>query len=182
MHIMLRGHELYVRVADVSDALPRVEAAVGDAAVFEEAGNPYCVVLWNDFRAPETVLANVSGDLSTEVLWLVWQKQVDAFAFQRWVSGKAIRRLAYGVAEKERTWELVDGEPQLWEADALFPQAKLELEVKLAREYPCGWSEGDLRRVWAERRLEVDSDQPTLNGLDAAYVVARHYRLPGWTL
>jgi hypothetical protein len=180
--IMLRGHEMYVRIRGIDGARRRVDAAVAGAAVHDEEDSPYCVVLWDDFRAPEQVLEQLSRDLATEALWLVWQKQVDAFAFQRWLNGEPIRRLAYGVWEKERTWELVDGAPEPWETDAFFSPRRLEMQLKLARMYPGGWSESDLRRVWQEHVLEVDNDQPVLNGLDSAYVVARHYTLPGWTL
>jgi hypothetical protein len=184
MNIDLRGHEIYVRTETVPDARARIRAAVGGAAVHEEPGNPYDVVLWDDFRAPEALLQELTRELSTEALWLVWQKQADSFAFQRWVGGEALRRLAYGVWDKERIWEQVDGEAEPWEGDALFPLSRLERQLRVSRLFPdpAGASEEEVRRIWQERRLVVDSEHPRLVAMDAALVVARHYRLPGWTL
>jgi hypothetical protein len=184
MDIALRGHEIYARTETVPDALSRIRGAVGSAAVHDEPGNPYAVVLWDDFRAPEALLQELSRELATEALWLVWQKQADAFAFQRWVRGVALRRLAYGVWDQERLWEQVDGEAEPWEGDALFPPSRLERQIRVSRLFPdpAGVPEEEVRRIWQERRLVVDSEHPRLVAMDAAIVVARHYRLPGWAL
>jgi hypothetical protein len=111
--IMLRGHEFYVRTEGRTAEAERVRAAVGAATdVREDSSSSYCVVLWDEFQPPEQLFEALSGNPSAEVVWLAWQKQVDAFCFQRWLSGKAVRRLAYGVLEAERTWEFVDGVPE----------------------------------------------------------------------
>ena len=185
--IILHGHEFYVRIDRHANALEQVRAEVGEApSVHVEPDNPYCVVLWakEDFSPPEGHFERLSRGLAGEVLWLAWQKQVDAFAFQRWMDGRPVRRLAYGVLEKERTWEVVDGTPEPWEAEALFPAARLERQLHVRGLFPdpSELPEAELRRVWEEHLLVVDSQHPQLVAIDAAWVVARHYRLPGWSL
>jgi hypothetical protein len=184
--MILRGHELYVRVGDSPTAVDRLRDAVGEAAdIHHSPGSAYCVVLWPDetFRPPEELSRSLSRDLATEVVWLAWQKQVDAFAFQRWVDGKSVRRLAYGMMERERTWEVVDGTPEPWEADAFFDPARLERQLRVRKLFPGRdeITEEELRRVWEQRLLVVDSEHPQLAAIDAAYTVARHFRLPGWS-
>jgi len=184
-NVMLHGHEFYVATRERAQDLERVAAIVGDNRVHSEVGNPYCVVLWakEDFVPPDDVLEALSRELSTETLWLAWQKQVDGFAFQRWVSGTPIRRLAYGV-ERERIWETVEGTPESWEADAFFSPARLtqQLRVRSLFPNPSGMSDSELQRVWQEKRLIVGSEEPRLAAISAAWVVARHFRLPGWDL
>jgi hypothetical protein len=105
--MILRGHELYVRVGDSRIAMDRLRDAVGEtAATHHSSGCAYCVVLWPDetFRPPEQLSAALSRDLAEE-----------------------------------------------------------------------------LRHVWAQRLLVVDSKQPQLSAIDAAYTVARHFQLPGWS-
>ena len=185
--ILLRGHELYVRTGDREAVLQEVRTAVGSGGdVLQVPGNPYCVVLWagEDYRPPEELLEDLSRNLGVDALWLAWQKQVDAFAFQRWVKGSAVRRLAYGVCEKERTWELVDGSPEPWEGEALFPPIRLQRQLRVQRLFPDAGApcEAELRRIWQEHLLSADSEHPRLVAIDAAHVVARYYCLPGWTL
>lgn len=185
--LILHGHEFYVRIGERDEALEQVRTVVGESAgVHAEPGNPYCVVLWarRDFVPPESHLERLSRELGVEVLWLAWQKQVDAFAFQRWVDGGPVRCLAYGVLEKERTWEVVDGAPEPWEAEALFPPERLERQLRVRRLYPDATElpEAELRRIWNERLLVAGSRHPQLVAIDAAWVVARYYRLPGWSL
>jgi hypothetical protein len=184
---ILHGHEFYVRIPDDRAALEAVLiAAGGDGQLYQEPGNPYCLVLWapRDFVPPEHILRAVSRELEADVIWLAWQKQVDAFAFQRWAKGVPMRRLAYGVLEKERTWELVDGTAEPWEPAALFPPKRLELQLRVRRSHPDPGdiSDDELRRIWREQILAVDSEHPQLVAVDVAHVVARHYQLPGWRL
>src|SRR6188474_431621 len=151
--LALRGHEFYVKVGDDTAALERLRAVVGaDCSVVRGPGSAYCVVLWADetFDPPEQLLATLSRDLSTEVIWLAWQKQVDAFAFQRWVGGNVVRRLAYGIMEKERTWELVEGTSEPWEVEAFFSSKRLERELQVRTLFPGNddVTEQELRRVW----------------------------------
>jgi hypothetical protein len=183
--IVLRGHELYVRVDGRTAAAAHVRGVLDQATeVHHEPGAPYCVVLWaaEDFRPPEHLFEVLSRELATEVIWLAWQKQVDAFAFQRWVGGRPVRRLSYGVLDKERTWELVEGTPEPWEAEALFPPTRLERQLRVRRLLADdSMPEAELRRIWEQRLLVVDSEHPQLVAIDAAHVVARHFQLPGWT-
>jgi hypothetical protein len=177
---LLRGHEFYVRVGGAG-VPEQMSACVGDAPCHREASNPFCVVFHHDFHPPEAVLADLAEVLDTEVIWLAWQKQADSFAFQRWHQGKSVRRLSYGVDE-ERIWELVDGVPEQWEADAFFPAASLERQIRVKRMLGSE-SEADLaelQRIWSHRLLRAGAEDPVIVAISCAHVVARHYRLPGW--
>lgn len=183
---MIRGFDFYVRLRPQERVrmLAAIRNAVGtDGAVYDQAS--HAVVLWGDFRPPETVLERLSRDFQTEVIWLAFQKQVDAFGYERWHNGSLLRRLTYGCFEKERTWEEVDGMPEPWEAAALFDARELESrllsERALSPEFRM--TEDDvnrLRTVWREHRLEVNSTEPMITGRDVAEAVAAAYGLPGW--
>jgi hypothetical protein len=184
---MLRGYDFYVRL-DASRRHTMLEAvrnAVGtNGTVYDQ--KTHAVVLWHDFQPPEPLLARLSKDLKTQVIWLAFQKQVDAFGYARWENGARLRRLAFGCYEKERTWEQVDGEPEPWEASALFDKDRLERRLsaqhRLGGELaPTAEEEDMLREVWRERCLIVESVEPSINGLDVARAVALEHGLPGWS-
>jgi hypothetical protein len=184
--LAIRGTEVFVRqVPGRSDqAVDAVRAAVASKGTVYPRSN-YIVVLWHDFRAPEDVMAALSRDLQTDVIWLAFQKTVDAFAFQHWKDGKRLRRLTFGCYEKERTWEEVDGSPEPWEAQAFFGQDRLELKLELTRQFSESASEAAreaerLRTIWRDRKLEADSHEPDIEARDAAEAVAIAYGLPGW--
>jgi hypothetical protein len=80
----------------------------------------------------------------------------------------------------------VDGTPEPWETEALFNPRVLERKVRVIKEFSespaeAAREEERLRSIWRDRRLEVDSDQPGINGRDAAEAVATAYDLPGWS-
>ncbi len=182
----IRGFELYVRLVPgrTEETLTAVERAVGSGRnVFQR--REWAVVLWDELSAPEDTLRDLSRAAQTEIIWLSFQKQVDAFEFQHWKNGVLERRLTYGCYERERTWEKVEGEPEPWEARALFATESLEREVHQLRVHPpkgrsVARQEAALRAIWRERRLSVGSQTPMIFGRDAAKAVATAYRLPGW--
>jgi hypothetical protein len=182
----IRGFEFYVRLepARSDKDLQTLAAAVGDRGTIYRR-SPWAVVLWDDFFAPDALLREISGSLTTQVIWLSFQKQVDAFELQHWEKGQLKRRLTFGCYEKERTWEKVEGQPEAWEAAALFDPTDLQREIGFLKEYPpegktVAAAEAELSAIWSEHRLSVDSQLPNITGRDAAEAVAVAYSLPGW--
>lgn len=174
-------HDAYVRL--VGGETEGIRARAGDRLIEVDDASDFCRVVWDDFRAPVAWLKDVSRDLETEVLWLVMQKQTDAFAFQRWVRGDLKRRLSYGVEGQERTWEEVEGAPEPWEAEVLFSAKRLDQKLRVLQIIDVPDRDGQaaaLRRIWAERRIEVGSSEPSVSPASAGPAVARYYRLLGW--
>lgn len=183
----VRGFDLYVRLdpARRLEMLGAVRAAVGShGSVYDQT--THAVVLWHELNPPEELLERLSRDLETRVIWLAFQKQVDAFGYQRWENGTRLRRLVYGCYDQERTWEQVDGEPEPWEGAAIFDVLGLEGRIASLRQLGkdsrlIPEEEESLRQIWRERRLDVGSVEPAIEGRDVAEAVALAYRLPGWT-
>lgn len=175
--LIIRGFDFYVRLKpdNKAEMLDNIKTLVGGRGTIYDEAN-YAVVLWDDFRPPEALFAQLSKQLHTEVIWLAFQKQVDAFAYQRWNDGERVRRLTFGCYEEERTWEEVDGSPEPWEARVIFNQTELEERVlDMAPD-----EERELRAIWREQRLQVGSQEPNIDGRNVANAVAIEYRLPGW--
>jgi hypothetical protein len=149
----IRGFELYVRLdeGNLATSLQTLASMVGDHGTLYPRAE-WAVVPWDDFRAPDALLREISTTLGTEVLWLSFQKQVDAFEFQHWAKGRLLRRLTFGCYEQERTWEKVEGQAEAWEAAALLDP----------------------------KDLTAGSEVPSIDGRDTAEAVAVAYALPGW--
>jgi hypothetical protein len=183
---MLRGTDFYVRLDDSRrhQMLDTVRNAVGrEGTVYDQP--THAVVVWHDYRPPEPLLVSLSRDLGTQVIWLSFQKTVDAFEFIRWEGGESRRWLTFGCYEKERTWERVDGTPEAWEPAAIFNDERLERQLASNRRLPADLQipadEADrLRTIWRERRLAVDSHEPNISARDVAAAAAAAYGLPGW--
>ena len=183
---MIRGFDFYARL-DPERRVPMLEsvrsAVAGRGTVYDQGS--HAVVLWHDFHPPEQLLEGLSRDLPTQVIWLSFQKQVDAFEYVRWEGGTRLRHLVFGCYEKERTWERVEGEPEPWEAAAIFDVARLERRLAsseaLSPESRTTPEEAArLRALWRERRLLVDSSEPGIEARDVAEAVAIAHGLPGW--
>jgi len=69
----------------------------------------------------------------------------------------------------------------LWADETFDPPEQRELQVRTLFPGNDDVPEQELRRVWAKRLLVVDSAHPRLVAIDAAWAVARHFRLPGWS-
>ena len=91
-------------------------------------------------RVPLALLARLSSSFDTDVIWLAFQSVVDAFEYRHWRRGECVRELVYGCFESEREWEIVSGEPQPWEADALWEEGNLSESVD-SRETACAVAE-----------------------------------------
>ena len=83
------------------------------------------------------------------------------------------------------TWEKVEGEPEPWEAAAIFDVWRLERRLAsseaLSPEFRTTPEEAArLRALWRERRLLVDSSEPGIEARDVAEAVAIAHGLPGW--
>lgn len=182
----IRGFEFYVRLnpTNSDNTLKSLLEAVGDRGTIY-ARPQWAVVLWGELNPPESLLQEISANLDTQLIWLAFQKQVDAFEFLHWDKGQLRRRLTYGCYEQERTWEKVEGEAEAWEASALFNPRDLERELRSLKEYPpegksVADAEAELRAIWKDRRLAVNSAIPAIIGRDGAEKVAVAYSLPGW--
>ena len=157
----IRGFDFYVRLdpARRGEMLDAVRSAIaGDGTLYDQ--DTHGVVLWHDFNPPEALLQRLSMELDTQVIWLSFQRTVDAFEYARWESGALRRHLVYGCYEQERTWEKAEGEPESWEGEGLF----------------------GLRGGEGPTRVEVGAFEPILEARDAAEAVAVAFGLPGWEL
>lgn len=183
---MIRGFDFYARLDPDrrGQMLGSIATAVAGRGTLYDQGT-HAVVLWHDFQPPEQLLDGLSRDLRTQVIWLSFQKQVDAFEYVRWDNGTRLRHLVFGCYEKERTWERVEGEPEPWEAAAIFDAARLERRLASGRALSPEFrrapeEEARLRAIWRERRLAVDSDEPNIEARDVAEAAAIAHGLPGW--
>jgi hypothetical protein len=96
-------HDAYILLPNGDAGAVRARSEGRAVEVVE--GRSYCRVEWDGFDTPVAWLRDVSRDLHTTSLWLVTQKQIDAFAFQHWDAGEMKRALAYGLT-RERTWRV----------------------------------------------------------------------------
>ncbi|EEF57132.1 hypothetical protein [Pedosphaera parvula] len=132
----------------------------------------------DDYEAPESGLADLSKDYSTDVFWLAFQSSVDAFQFHHWKVGVMVRSLVYGCFQEERTWERVEGIREPWEKLVFFDPMKLERELKYLKTEP---EKHALERIWREEEIVAGSTEPGLDARDCAWEIAKHYGFPGWT-
>ncbi len=164
----------YVR-ADVEKAVPAIRKGFPQQEVeqFEEFTG---VNMGDDsFEAPDAVLAELSSQLETDVMWMSLQSTVDAFQFHHWKSGKQIRSLVYGCFQEERTWERVEGEPEPWEREVFFSPKDLEFELKWANDEA---QRQELKRIWQNAEIIPGQMMPSLSSKDRAHKIARIYRFP----
>ena len=144
-----------------------------------EAGPDFVGVTLIDggFPPPLGKLAQLSSQLSTDVIWLSFQSVVDAFQFHHWCGGTAIRSLVFGSFHAERTWEHVEGVPEPWERDVFFDSNILR------RRLACAATEEERReceRIWREAELLPGRTEPCLDARATACDVAKYYNFPGW--
>ena len=111
---------IYVSVQDEHLPEARIREHLPPATeIYTEADNPFVEILWDDFRAPTDLLETLSRDFRRDVLWLVFQSVVDAFAFEHWRDGQCSRSIVFGCFHNERCLEKIDGDPESWE-DGVF--------------------------------------------------------------
>jgi hypothetical protein len=127
------------------------------------------------FEAPEAILAKLSAQLDTDVMWMSLQSTVDAFQFHHWKSGKQIRVLVYGCFKEERTWERAEGDPESWEREVFFDPKELEFTLEYVEDED---EQKELRRIWRDAEVLAGRTEPGLSAKSVAHKVARHYRFP----
>jgi hypothetical protein len=183
---MPRGFDFYVRLetARRTTMLDAITVVIGtDGTLYDQ--ETHGVVLWHGTNPPMQLLQLLSSELNTQVVWLAFQKQVDAFEYARWENGTLMRHLVFGCYEQERAWEHVEGEPEPWEAAAIFEETRLERRFSQARRLSfvtyTPEDEKELRRIWRERRLVVGNHEPNISGRNVAEAAALANGLPGWS-
>lgn len=129
------------------------------------------------FPPPTDGLVRLSAELNTDVIWLSFQSTVDAFEFHHWRAGVTLRSLVFGCYKDERTWELVEGEPEPWEREAFFDAKGLRFPLEYAK---TDEKRRELERIWREAELLPGRTEPSLDSCDSAWKVAEYYRFPGF--
>lgn len=145
-----------------------------------ETGNDFtsAVLAENALNPPKAELAKLSVDFNTDVIWLGFQSAADAFIFYHWRNGALARSLVYGCHKRERTWEEVSGRPEPWELEGLFAAKELKFLVEAIADNED--QKREFERIWRNRELVPGRNQPMVRSEAMAWVVARHYQLPGW--
>ncbi len=164
---------IYVRASDPETAAA-VRAAYPEA--YTEPGSEFYAAEQTWFKPPVDDLTRLSAQLGTDVIWLAFQSAVDAFEFQRWQAGRLVRSLVYGCYGDERTWERAEGEPEPWEAGAIFGPEHLAHALRYADDAEAV----ELRRIWRETEIAPGRMEPILDAREVARAAAQFYRLPGW--
>jgi len=164
----------YVR-AQNSDAIAAIREKFRDAEI-EPSASFLGVRMPDDaFEAPETDLAALSTRLATDVIWLGFQSTVDAFQFHHWHSGRHVRALVYGCFQDERTWERVEGVPELWEREVFFSQRELNHVLKHAG---SDSERKEVQRIWRDAEIVAGRMEPGLDSRDCCHKIAAHYQFP----
>jgi hypothetical protein len=151
-------NSFYVRIVDAS-TIAHIQEEFTVGQILE--GKDFLGIILSDdaFEPPIHKLISLSVDWKTEIIWLSFQSVVDSFEFHHWRQGESLRSLIFGCYEKERFWEMVEGEPESWERAAFFDDEQAEAsEVAIVQ--------GDM--------------DPGIDAREAARTVAEYYHLPGW--
>jgi hypothetical protein len=127
----------------------------------------------DDVEPPEQRLAELSGKLATDVIWVTYQTTSDSFIFHHWRTGEQLRALWYGCAH-EGTWERVEGNAEPWEAEAFWDAETLESSLECAE---TDSEREKLERLWKEKVLHKGQTAPSVSSEDAVHSVMEHYGL-----
>jgi hypothetical protein len=167
----------YVRLRDREADLARVRALVDPGATLVDDGvSPF--VVWSvpsPTFSPDDLASLSRGG---EAISIAVQTVADLVIYDHFVDGARVRGLSYA---GEAGWTRVVGEPEAWEAGALFSPAKLEelraeleddlTEDALARET------AELEQLWAARTLREGGLRPPVDPTALARAIERHFRL-----
>jgi hypothetical protein len=132
-----------------------------------------------DFKAPESELAELSASLGVDVIWLSFQSVVDAFQFHHWHKGRHARALVYGCFADERTWERVEGEAEPWEREVLFDEEGLEHVLEFT---DSDEQREELQRIWKNAEIVPGNTEPGFDARSCAHKIAAHYGFPHYGL
>ncbi len=153
----IQGHEFYIRLNDnnFDQQIDFVRSALPAKVVIRDSGS-FAVVFWDNWDAPDSLMRAVSDHLRSDVFWLLFQSTVDAFEYKHWSNGKLIRQLTYGCRKEERTWESIEGTPEIWEAEILFPKGQ------------------------SDQKLILGETDPTISAVSTAIKIAERLSFPFW--
>ena len=133
----------------------------------------------DDYGSPTCELAKLSTDFGTDIIWLSFQRVVDAFQFRHWRAGMLVRSLVFGCyGDEEWTWTEADGQPEPWERAAFFDPKALGIRLKCAA---SDEEKRELERIWREAELLPDRAEPSIDARDCAWKAAEYYHFPGWS-
>lgn len=127
------------------------------------------------WRAPEAALADLSGQLEADVIWLGFQSAVDAFQYHHWRDGVTLRSLVHGCFGEERIWDRAEGAEEPWEAGVIFEDALLEDLLSGAE---TAEERAEYARIWREREISPGRSTPFLSADGAAGAVIDYFGLP----
>jgi hypothetical protein len=174
----------YVRLADRAKDISRLRAQVSrmnpGAQVVDDGKSPF--VAWLTGATSEALeppdLSEISRDIG-EAVALAAQTVADLILYDHFVAGDRVRGLTHA---GEAGWVRVIGEPEPWEAHALFSQTKLEeLKADLENELTgdaLARDSAELERLWKVGRLEEGSTRPPIEPLALARALEKHFSLP----
>jgi hypothetical protein len=174
----------YVRVRDRAKDVPLLQAVIarahGSVPLVDDGNGPF--VAWLTETSSESIepadLADLSRDFD-EALAIGAQTVADLVVYDHFVAGDRVRGLTYA---GEAGWVRVLGDPEPWEAPALFSSAKLdelksELEDELTGDALARDTE-ELDRLWKIGRLEEGSTRPPIAPVALARALEKHFSLP----
>jgi hypothetical protein len=170
----------YVRVRDRAADVSRLRAiAEKDGAELRDDGEALFVV-WlvrSPLFEPDD-LTEVSREFG-EAIGLAVQTIADLVIYDHFVDGQRLRGLTYA---GEAGWIRVAGEPESWEAPALFSVTKLEelsldLEEEM-RDDELAREKAELERMWKIGRLQEGSVRPPTQAAALTRAIERAFKLP----
>jgi hypothetical protein len=169
----------YVRLADRAKDVARLAGRVdAGAQLHDDSAAPFAVwMVPSPTFAPDDLSA-LSRDFG-EAIFLAVQTVADLVIYDHFVAGTRVRGLTYA---GEAGWVRVTGEPEAWEARALFSSVKLaelidELESDLSDE-EIARDKAELARLWAAGRLQEGSARPPVEPIAMARAIEKQFGLP----
>ncbi|HOT28865.1 MAG TPA: hypothetical protein PLU72_11795 [Candidatus Ozemobacteraceae bacterium] len=115
-------------------------------------------------------------DLSTfskdhgEVVYLAEQENVGFIHYEHWNRGALVRRLKYN---DDYAWLSADGEPEPWEADALFTAENLS---KTLQGYDPEMHE-KIRETWNRKIIRTGDSFPVLGPVDIIRILRQYWKV-----
>ena len=169
----------YVRLGDRAADLERLRSRVDAGATLVDGGSsPFAVWLVPSHKFEPDDLGALSRDFG-EALSIAVQTVADLVIYDHFVAGARRRGLTYA---GEAGWVRVFGEPEPWEAPALFSSAKLEeLSIELEDEVTAdalAREKGELERLWQLGRLVEGNTRPPTEPAALVRALEKHFKLP----
>lgn len=179
MGVMSTWAARYVRLADRGKDLPRLMGRIDSGAELMDdgrAGFAAWLVPSPTFEPDD--LSALSRDFG-DAIALAVQTIADLVIYDHFVAGERVRGLTYA---GEAGWIRVVGEPEPWEAKALFSAAKLaELSEELEEDLDgdlLAREKAELEKLWLAGKLEEGKQRPPVDPAGFVRAVEKHYGLP----